>query len=175
MNITMTKTNDISFKYENLKGKFNFRVAAFIQNGEKLLLQKSDKDSFYGLIGGFTGDAGLTGRKIVVDSYQGFAPVGGGAFSGKDPSKVDRSGAYMARVIAKDILKNNDNLEYVLVQLSYAIGLKNPLAIYITSDKGDLKVPDDLYEKCSVQNIINSLDLLNEKYEKRAMFGHFID
>lgn len=111
----------------------------------------------------------------MVDSYQGFAPVGGGAFSGKDPSKVDRSGAYMARVIAKDILKNNDNLEYVLVQLSYAIGLKNPLAIYITSDKGDLKVPDDLYEKCSVQNIINSLDLLNEKYEKRAMFGHFID
>ena len=72
-------------------------------------------------------------------------------------------------------IKNNDNLEYVLVQLSYAIGLKNPLAIYITSDKGDLKVPDDLYEKCSVQNIINSLNLLNEKYEKRAMFGHFID
>ena len=68
-----------------------------------------------------------------------------------------------------------DNLEYVLVQLSYAIGLKNPLAIYITSDKGDLKVPEDLYEKCSVQNIINSLNFLNEKYEKRAMFGHFID
>ena len=138
---------------------------------EKFILNPTGKF----LIGGFTGDAGLTGRKIVVDSYQGFAPVGGGAFSGKDPSKVDRSGAYMARVIAKDILKNNDNLEYVLVQLSYAIGLKNPLAIYITSDKGDLKVPDDLYEKCSVQNIINSLDLLNEKYEKRAMFGHFID
>lgn len=138
---------------------------------EKFILNPTGKF----LIGGFTGDAGLTGRKIVVDSYQGFAPVGGGAFSGKDPSKVDRSGAYMARVIAKDILKNNDNLEYVLVQLSYAIGLKNPLAIYITSDKGDLKVPDDLYEKCSVQNIINSLNLLNEKYEKRAMFGHFID
>ena len=81
----------------------------------------------------------------------------------------------MARIIAKNILKNNDNLKYVLVQLSYAIGLKNPLAIYITSDIGDLPVLDNLYKQCTVENIINSLNLLNEKYENRAMFGHFID
>ena len=127
------------------------------------------------LIGGFDADAGLTGRKIVVDSYQSFAPVGGGAFSGKDPSKVDRSASYMARIIAKDILKNNSKLSFVLVQISYAIGLKKPLAIYITSNIGDLPVPNNLYDKCSVSNIIKSLDLLNENYEKRAMFGHFID
>lgn len=159
------KTDEILINVcNNICKKYNIKV-------EKYILNPTGKF----LIGGFTGDAGLTGRKIVVDSYEGFAPVGGGAFSGKDPSKVDRSGAYMARIIAKNILKNNDNLKYVLVQLSYAIGLKNPLAIYITSDIGDLPVPDNLYEQCTVENIINSLNLLNEKYENRAMFGHFID
>ena len=81
----------------------------------------------------------------------------------------------MARIIAKDILKKNSKLSFVLVQISYAIGLKKPLAIYITSNIGDLPVPNNLYDKCSVSNIIKSLDLLNENYEKRAMFGHFID
>ena len=126
------------------------------------------------LIGGFEGDAGLTGRKIVVDSYHGFAPVGGGAFSGKDPTKVDRSGAYKAREIAKNILNNNDNLDYVLVQISYAIGLSKPLAIYITSNIGDLEVCDGLYDECCVSNIINDLNLLNINYEEKAKFGHFI-
>lgn len=159
------KTDEILINIcNNICKKYNIKV-------EKYILNPTGKF----LIGGFTGDAGLTGRKIVVDSYEGFAPVGGGAFSGKDPSKVDRSGTYMARIIAKNILKNNDNLKYVLVQLSYAIGLKNPLAIYITSDIGDLPVPDNLYKQCTVENIINSLNLLNEKYENRAMFGHFID
>ena len=124
------------------------------------------------LIGGFEGDAGLTGRKIVVDSYQSFAPVGGGAFSGKDPTKVDRSAAYKAREIAVEYLKRY-KLQFCQVQLSYAIGKCKPLAIYITSDKGDIEVDEKLYQQCSVANIIKDLDLLNKKYLDTAMFGHF--
>ena len=123
-------------------------------------------------IGGFQGDAGLTGRKIVVDTYHSFAPVGGGAFSGKDPSKVDRSAAYKAREIAKKVLKEH-NLNWCTVQISYAIGIAKPLGIYINSDKGEITVPDSLYEECQPQNIIKDLNLLNTCYEKRARFGHF--
>ncbi len=123
-------------------------------------------------IGGFEGDSGLTGRKIVVDSYHSFAKVGGGAFSGKDPSKVDRSAAYKARQIAIETLKQN-NLKWCEVQLSYAIGLEQPLAIYITSDKGNITVNDSLYEECKPRNIIKDLNLKNIKYEPLAMFGHF--
>jgi len=126
-------------------------------------------------IGGFNADAGLTGRKIVVDSYQSFANVGGGAFSGKDPSKVDRSGAYKAREIAKEILKNNESINWCEVQLSYAIGIEEPLGIYIKTDLGDHKVPKRLYEQCKLINIINDLNLLNENYEKRSRYGHFLD
>lgn len=123
-------------------------------------------------IGGFEGDSGLTGRKIVVDSYHSFAKVGGGAFSGKDPSKVDRSAAYKARQIAIETLKQK-NLKWCEVQLSYAIGLESPLAIYITSDKGNITVNDSLYEECKPRNIIKDLNLKNIKYEPLAMFGHF--
>lgn len=123
-------------------------------------------------IGGFDGDAGLTGRKIVVDSYQSFANVGGGAFSGKDPTKVDRSGAYKAREIAKYTLKKFD-LKWCEVQLSYAIGLEKPLAIYIDSDIGNIKPTKELYEECKLKNIINDLDLKNKCYEETARFGHF--
>lgn len=129
-------------------------------------------------IGGFLGDAGLTGRKIVVDSYQGFAPVGGGAFSGKDPSKVDRSGAYKAREIAVYYLKKY-NLKWCKVQLSYAIGIRKPLAIYIDSDKGILNEEvtilkyDSLYTECEPKNIIDDLNLLNKCYYATSMYGHF--
>ena len=125
------------------------------------------------LIGGFAGDAGLTGRKIVVDSYQSFAKVGGGAFSGKDPTKVDRSGAYKAREIARDILVHNNEYEWCSVQLSYAIGIEEPLAIYIMTDKGEIEVNRKLYQECKPRNIINDLDLRNIRYEERARFGHF--
>lgn len=125
-------------------------------------------------IGGFEGDAGLTGRKIVVDSYQSFANVGGGAFSGKDPSKVDRSGAYKAREIAKDILIKN-KLEWCTVQLSYAIGIEEPLAIYINTNKGELIPEQFLYEECKPKNIIKDLNLKNIVYEEKAKFGHFQD
>lgn len=126
------------------------------------------------LIGGFEGDSGLTGRKIVVDTYQSFANVGGGAFSGKDPSKVDRSGAYKAREIAKKIVKEK-NCKWCEVQLSYAIGKELPLAIYINTDTGNIPVSKSLYKECKPKQIIEDLDLLNEKYERRAMFGHFIN
>ena len=130
------------------------------------------------LIGGFEGDAGLTGRKIVVDSYQGFAPVGGGAFSGKDPTKVDRSGAYKARLIAIYYLKKY-NLKWCRVQLSYAIGIRKPLAIYIDSNKGMLNDEvtinkySNLYEECEPKNIIDDLNLLNDCFYERSKFGHF--
>jgi S-adenosylmethionine synthetase len=143
--------------------KYNIKI-------EKFLINPTGRFE----IGGFEGDSGLTGRKIVVDSYQGFALVGGGAFSGKDPSKVDRSAAYKARNIAVDYLKKY-NLRWCQVQLSYAIGIRKPLAIYITSDKGDIKIDDSLYEECEPNNIIKDLDLLNKCYVDTAKYGHFVD
>ena len=126
------------------------------------------------LIGGFEGDAGLTGRKIVVDNYQSFANVGGGAFSGKDPTKVDRSGAYKARELAKRLLIEKD-LRWCEVQLSYAIGLDKPLAIYAKSDKGDIEIDSAIYEECTPKNIIKDLNLKDICYEHLARYGHFTD
>ena len=125
-------------------------------------------------IGGFEGDAGMTGRKVVVDAYQSFANVGGGCMNGKDPSKVDLSGAYMARVFAKELLKKYD-LSWCQIQISYAIGLRRPLAIYIDSDKGTLEADESLYVRAEPKNIISELDLKHLSYEKQAMFGHFRD
>lgn len=124
------------------------------------------------LIGGFEGDAGLTGRKIVVDTYHSFANVGGGAFSGKDPTKVDRSAAYKARQIARRYLKEYD-LKWCEVQLSYAIGVAEPLAIYINSDIGYIEPTKELYEECKPLNIINDLDLRQPIFSNTAKYGHF--
>ncbi len=126
------------------------------------------------LIGGFEGDAGLTGRKIVVDAYQSFANVGGGCMNGKDPTKVDLSGAYIARKYAKELLDKYD-LKWCEIQLSYAIGLRRPLAIYIDSDKGNLVPDEELYERGEPSHIIEELDMKHIDYEKQAMFGHFYD
>ena len=111
--------------------------------------------------------------KIVVDTYQSFAPVGGGAFSGKDPNKVDRTGAYKAREIAKKILLENKEYNWCEVQLSYAIGKKEPLAIYIHTDKGDITPNKELYRECILKNMIKDLDMYNIKYEEKARYGHF--
>lgn len=124
------------------------------------------------LVGGFDGDAGLTGRKIVVDAYQGFANVGGGSLNGKDPSKVDVSGAYKARELAVRFLEEH-NLKWCEVQLSYAIGIDSPMAIYVNSDKGYLDVDSNIYEECKPLNIIKDLKMLEIDYEKQAQFGHF--
>ena len=124
------------------------------------------------LIGGFDADAGLTGRKILVDNYQSFSKVGGGAFSGKDPTKVDRSGAYKARQIAVSMLKKY-NLEWCSVQLCYAIGIEEPLSIFIDSNIGNINVDKSLYDECKPRNIIKDLKLLEITYFDKAKYGHF--
>ena len=123
-------------------------------------------------IGGFDGDAGVTGRKVLVDNYQAFSMVGGGAFSGKDPTKVDRSGAYKARQIAIFYLKKY-HLKWCQVQLSYAIGKRRPLAILIDSNIGVINPNEKLFKECEPHNIIKDLDLLNIVYYDKAKFGHF--
>lgn len=124
-------------------------------------------------IGGFEGDAGLTGRKIVVDSYQSFANVGGGAFSGKDPTKVDRSGAYKTRELAKRIVLSDEKYKWCLIQLSYAIGIDEPLAIDIKTNLGEIEADKELYKECTPKNIIKDLNLKGICYEDKAKFGHF--
>ena len=123
-------------------------------------------------IGGFDGDAGLTGRKIVVDAYQSFANVGGGCLNGKDPTKVDFSAAHKARQIAKRYIGEHRWCE---VQLSYAIGISRPLAIYIETDAGEIEAPDSLYEECRPSHIIDDLDLRHADYVELAKYGHFRD
>lgn len=126
------------------------------------------------LIGGFDGDAGLTGRKIVVDAYQSFANVGGGCMNGKDPSKVDFSAAHKARQLAKRVVKN-EKLRWAEVQLSYAIGVAEPVAIYVNTNRGYIEPPKTWYKECKPKNIIEDLDLLNADFEEFAKFGHFTD
>ncbi|WP_150467912.1 methionine adenosyltransferase [Francisella sp. SYW-9] len=130
------------------------------------------------LIGGPQGDCGLTGRKIIVDTYGGAAHHGGGAFSGKDPSKVDRSGAYMGRYIAKNIVAAGlaDKCE---VQVAYAIGVAKPVSLMVNTF-GTGKVEDNTIEKLvnqvfdlRVGKIIENLDLLNPIYRKTSNYGHF--
>ena len=126
------------------------------------------------LIGGFEGDAGLTGRKVEIDNYQGLAPVGGGCFSGKCFTKVDRSAAYKARQLAIRFLESNSEFDWVRVQLSYAIGIAEPMAIYIKTNKGEYKENiDKLYQECTPARIINDLRLKSVKYYETAKFGHF--
>lgn len=119
--------------------------------------------------GGFDADTGVTGRKIVIDAYGPRVPVGGGAFSGKDPTKVDRSAAYMARRIAVDYLKKYKAHE-VLVRIAYAIGVKDALMGYAVVDGKVIEITDyDLSPKA----IIDFLDLRNQSYELVARWGHF--
>ena len=120
-------------------------------------------------LGGFDADAGLTGRKLAVDNYGPRIPIGGGAFSGKDPSKVDRSAAYVARKIAVDYLKGRSAKE-VFVRLAYAIGIAEPLETTVVVDGISEKVVGyDL----SPNGIIKSLDLKRPIYEQTARYGHF--
>ncbi len=130
------------------------------------------------VIGGPMGDSGLTGRKIIVDSYGGTARHGGGCYSGKDPSKVDRSAAYAARYVAKNIVAAGlaDRCE---VQVSYAIGIPEPTSVYIETF-GTNKIPEEKIEqlvkehfRLSPSGIIKSLDLLRPIYRKTAAYGHF--
>jgi len=130
------------------------------------------------VIGGPHGDAGLTGRKIIVDTYGGFGRHGGGAFSGKDPSKVDRSACYMCRYIAKNLVAAGlaDRCE---VQLAYAIGVAEPVSLYVNTF-GTNKIPENQIEDLVRKNfdmkptgIISQLDLKRPIYKKTASYGHF--
>lgn len=130
------------------------------------------------VIGGPHGDTGLTGRKIIVDTYGGMARHGGGAFSGKDPSKVDRSAAYITRYIAKNIVAAGlcDRIE---IQLSYAIGVKDPTSVHVdtygTGKVADEVILDAIKKEFDLtpQGIIDTLDLLNPIYGPTAAYGHF--
>ena len=130
------------------------------------------------VIGGPHGDTGLTGRKIIVDTYGGMARHGGGAFSGKDPSKVDRSAAYITRYIAKNIVAAGlcDRIE---IQISYAIGVKDPTSVHVdtygTGKVADEVILDAIKKEFDLtpQGIINTLDLLNPIYGPTAAYGHF--
>lgn len=130
------------------------------------------------VIGGPSGDTGLTGRKIIVDTYGGMGRHGGGAFSGKDPSKVDRSAAYMARFVAKNLVANK-YCTRCEVQLSYAIGVPYPISIYVdtfgTGKVDDEKLEDLVRQKFNLSpaGIIRSLDLLRPIYQKNVNYGHF--
>jgi len=130
------------------------------------------------VIGGPQGDAGLTGRKIIVDTYGGSCPHGGGAFSGKDPTKVDRSGAYAARYVAKNLVAAGVSSR-VTVQIAYAIGVVEPVSIMVdTHGEGDFDSKQ--LENCVKElfdlrpaGIIKELDLLRPIYKKTAAYGHF--
>ncbi|MCQ4167477.1 methionine adenosyltransferase [Tahibacter harae] len=148
--------------------------AKWIHKGTKFHINPTGKFE----IGGPVGDCGLTGRKIIVDTYGGWARHGGGAFSGKDPSKVDRSAAYAARYVAKNIVAAGlaDRCE---IQVSYAIGVAEPTSISVTTF-GTGKIADDKIEKLIRKHfdlrpygIIQMLDLIHPMYQQTASYGHF--
>jgi len=129
-------------------------------------------------VGGPQGDCGLTGRKIIVDTYGGAAPHGGGAFSGKDPTKVDRSACYMARYIAKNVVAAGI-AERALVQLAYAIGVADPVSVMVHTE-GTGRIPEEkitqivrAHFKLTPRGIIEELNLRRPIYKKTAAFGHF--
>ena len=130
------------------------------------------------VVGGPHGDAGVTGRKIIVDTYGGAAPHGGGAFSGKDPTKVDRSACYMARYIAKNVVAAGI-ADRALVQLAYAIGVAEPVSVMVHTE-GTGRIPEEkitelvrAHFKLTPRGIMDELDLRRPIYKKTAAFGHF--
>ncbi len=166
--------------YEDLKAGVMEEIikpilpAAFIDKDTKYMINPTGRF----VIGGPVGDCGLTGRKIIVDTYGGMGSHGGGAFSGKDPSKVDRSSAYMGRYVAKNLVAAGiaDEIE---VQIAYAIGISQPVSINVNSF-GSGKIADGEIKKLILQHfdlrpkaIIQHLDLLRPIYKKTAAYGHF--
>ncbi len=150
---------------------------------EKFLLDLKQNEIYINptgqfIIGGPDGDTGLTGRKIIVDTYGGAAPHGGGAFSGKDPTKVDRSAAYASRYLAKNIVASGIS-EKCLIQLAYAIGVSKPLSIFIKLDDGDAEKIENIKKiiknnfDLSPRGIREMLKLNNPIYETTSAYGHF--
>ncbi len=148
----------------------------FLENFDDSELYVNPTGNF--VIGGPDGDTGLTGRKIIVDTYGGAAPHGGGAFSGKDPTKVDRSAAYAARYIAKNVVASKIS-EKCLIQIAYAIGVSKPLSIYVDLFDNNIEKNKFVIEKInenfdlSPRGIREMLNLNKPIYEKTAAYGHF--
>ena len=126
------------------------------------------------VIGGPDGDTGLTGRKIIVDTYGGMAPHGGGAFSGKDPTKVDRSASYMARYLAKNIVASGQ-AKWAQIQLSYAIGMRDPTSVYVESDGDSRELTKWIIDNVDLTptGIINRFNLFSPIYSSTTNYGHF--
>jgi S-adenosylmethionine synthetase len=164
-------------KIEQLKNLvLNQAVAKIlpVENIETILFNYNS--TFYN--GGFSNDTGLSGRKIIIDTYCGLVPHGGGSFSGKDPSKVDRSASYMARFVAKNIVANQI-AKSCLVSVAYAFGHDRPVMINVATDKAekDSQILDLVLANFDFRPraIIERLDLTNVQYRKTATYGHFFD
>ena len=159
-----------------IKSQLPPKLQNLFTNESKLLVNPTGKF----VIGGPDGDAGLTGRKIIVDTYGGKGAHGGGAFSGKDPSKVDRSAAYMARYIAKNIVASRQAKE-CLVQISYAIGVAEPVSFYLNTygtnatNQTDQELSKAVFSQYDLRpaKIIEKLNLLKPIYSSTAAYGHF--
>lgn len=166
-----TAKQDIDTVRTNIKDVIKRCLGDWVDEGTEYLINPTGQF----IIGGPDGDAGVTGRKIIVDTYGGYCPHGGGAFSGKDCTKVDRSGAYMARYIAKNIV-HSFGVSNCTVQLSYAIGVKEPTSIYIYADG---QVREDLVKlvmdtvDLTPKGIIDRFDLFSINLKETARWGHF--
>lgn len=177
--VVLSTQHDESWEQEDLRKEVLKHIIKPVLKGydtTKTIYQINPTGKF--VKGGPYGDAGLTGRKIIVDTYGGYARHGGGAFSGKDATKVDRSAAYMARYIAKNIVASNVATECE-IQLAYAIGLSEPVSFSINtfgSEKVDLeKIYEVVHQNFDLtpEGIIKALDLNRPIYKKTAAYGHF--
>jgi S-adenosylmethionine synthetase len=178
--VVISSQHDPNVSNEQLRSEIEEKIIKQTVSPELL-----DKDTKYHInptgrfvTGGPQGDAGVTGRKIIVDTYGGYAPHGGGAFSGKDPTKVDRSAAYMARYVAKNIVAAG-LADRCLVQLAYAIGVANPVSVFVDtggtgriSETALAKLVRDHFE-LTPRGIIESLNLRRPIYKATAAYGHF--
>ena len=178
--VVISSQHDAEVSNEQLRSDIAEKIIRHTVSSELL-----DKDTKFHInptgrfvTGGPQGDAGLTGRKIIVDTYGGYAPHGGGAFSGKDPTKVDRSAAYMARYVAKNIVAAG-LADRCQVQLAYAIGVAEPVSINVDTH-GTGRVSENALSKLvrgnfelTPRGIINSLDLRKPIYRRTAAYGHF--
>ena len=178
------RIDQIVVSHQHKQG-FQHSIKAPIKDAaEEVLGDLIDKETVWHInptgnfvIGGPDGDTGLTGRKIIVDTYGGFAPHGGGAFSGKDPTKVDRSAAYMARWLAKNVVADN-MADWCSIQLSYAIGVKEPTSIYIDSNGHNRSIQKYIEENIDLtpKGIIDRFGLFKyNKYSENCIYGHFGD
>jgi S-adenosylmethionine synthetase len=178
------RVDQIVISTQHISGQMEVATSLSYEAAQAVLGDLIDSNTVWHLnptgnfvIGGPDGDAGVTGRKIIVDTYGGYAPHGGGAFSGKDPTKVDRSAAYMARWLAKNVVAN-DMADWCQIQLSYAIGVKEPTSIYVDSNGYNSGIRKYIRDNIDLtpKGIIDRFDLFNfTEYSRNCVYGHFGD